>query len=227
MNRKNIVWTVAAFVVITAVFNMLCFWLVAEYTDSFYVSIAFGNGSLLVLLLSSILMSRKGKYMYLSLQNALFVCGYTTISVILNLIFALAKMNNTRANIITNVILLAIDLVILFSIYASTAAITAQIEQDRKERNAYYDLKDKAELLLNKGNSIAVNKKIESMYDKICSCQINRTVDVSYIDLAISSELDNISELLKIDSNDINEHILKVISLIDERNRLIQNSLKR
>lgn len=229
MNVKKIIWSSLAFVVLAGVFDMLCFWLVDEYTTSFWISVAFLNGSILVLTLSSLLMAKKGKYIYLSFQDGFIISSYTGICVILNLCFALCRMNNVQANVIVNVIILAIYLIFLFIVFANTAAITAQLEHDRKERNAYYDLKDKAERLLGKGNSIQLNKRIESMYDKICSCQINRAVDVSAIDAQILSELTELEiELEEGDAGDvITRKITKVMVLIEDRNRQITNAIKR
>ena len=229
MNLRKILWTSAAFLVIAGVFDMLCFWCVAEYTTSFYISVAFGNISLLVYALASLLMAKKGKYIYLSFQDGFIIGGYTGVCVILNLCFALCKMNDAKINIITNIIILAIYLVVLFLVFANTAMITAQLADDRRELNAYYKLKDKAERLLGKGINLQANKRIESMYDKICSCQINRTVDVSAIDAQILSGLTELEISLEegSDQTTISSKIAKVIELVDDRNRQITNHIKR
>lgn len=229
MKLKNIIWTSAVFLILAGVFDMLCFWCVDEYTTSFCISIAFGNASILVYALSTLLMAKKGKYIYLSFQDGFIIGGYTIISVILNLLFALCRMNNIKANIITNVLILAVYLIFLFIVFANTAAITAQLEYDRKERNAFYELKDRAERLLNKGENFQINKKIESLYDKICSCQINRTVDVSSYDSQILTALSDLDVSLQEGDEQeiISKKITKIIGLIDDRNRQITNSLKR
>lgn len=229
MKIKYVLWTSAAFLVFAGIFDMLCFWCVPEYTTSFYISISFGNASILVYALSTLLMAKKGKYIYLIFQDGFIIGSYTIICVILNLLFALCRMNNVKANIITNVLILAVYLIFLFIVFANTAAITAQLEYDRKERNAFYELKDKAETLLNRGESFQINKKIESLYDKICSCQINRAVDVSAFDVQILSGLNDLA--VSLDENDsqdiITRKITKIMVLIDDRNRQITNALKR
>lgn len=229
MKIKYLLWTSAAFLVFAGIFDMLCFWCVPEYTTSFYISVAFGNASILVYALSTLLMAKKGKYIYLSFQDGFIIGSYTVICVILNLLFALCRMNSVKANIITNVLILAAYLIFLFIIFANTAAITAQLEYDKKERNAFYELKDKAETLLNRGGSVQLNKKIESLYDKICSCQINRTTDVSAFDVQILSGLNDLAVSLEEgDSQDsITRKITKIMVLIDDRNRQILNTLKR
>ena len=138
-------------------------------------------------------------------------------------------MNNVKVNIIVNVIILAGYLIFLFVIFAANTHSTAQLEHDRKERNAYYDLKDKAESLLNISSDWALNKKIESMYDKICSCQINRSVDVSDIDQRILEKLNEIAVSLELSEaqENILRRISKVIILVDDRNKRIMNNLKR
>ena len=82
---------------------------------------------------------------------------------------------------------------------------------------------------MGKGNSIQLNKRIESMYDKICSCQINRAVDVSAIDAQILSELTELEiELEEGDAGDvITRKITKVMVLVEDRNRQITNAIKR
>ena len=229
MNLKKTLWISAAFIIIAGAFDMLCFWLVPEYTTSFYISIAFGNASILVYALSSLLMAKKGKYVYLSFQDGFIIGIYTVICVILNLCFALCRMNHVQANVITNVLLLAIYAVFLFIVFANTATITAQLEHDRLERNAYYDLKDKAERLLGKGTNTQINKRIESLYDKICSCQINRVVDVSSIDSQILSELTELNINLEegVNQEIILQKITKAMALIEQRNTQIMNAIKR
>lgn len=229
MKVKSIIWTSMAFVVFAGIFDMLCFWCVNEYTTSFYISVAFGNASILVYALSTLLMAKKGKYIYLSLQDGLIIGSYTIICVILNLLFALCRMDNIKANIITNAVILAIYLIFVFTIFASTTTITAQLERDKAERSAFYQLKEKAERLLNCGGSFQLNKKIESLYDKICSCQINRTKGVSAIDAQISLELDDLFGVLdgNCEQYIIEKKIEKIKILIDDRNRQITNSLRR
>jgi hypothetical protein len=229
MTFKRIFWICAVYAVVIGVFDMLCFWLVDEYSTSFYISVIWGNASIVVYAFSTFLMAKKGRYIYLSLQDGFIIGSYTIICVVLNLIFALARMDNVQANIIVNVILLAVYLVLLFTVFANTAAITTQLKYDRKERNAYYDLKDKAERLLGKGDTIQLNKRIETMYDKICSCQINRFVDVSNIDSQIVVLLSKLENDLANGENqdDISLDINSIISLVEERNKQIINSLKR
>lgn len=229
MNIKKTIWTSLIFVVIASVFNMLSFWLIDDYTTSFYISIGFANGSILIFALASLLMAQRGRYIYLSIQNSFIIGSYSIIATILNLCFVLFKMNNVKANVIVNVIILAGYLIFLFAIFAANAHTVAQLEHDRKERNAYYDLKDKAESLLNISSDWALNKKIESMYDKICSCQINRSIDVMDIDAEIMSELTEISiELNSLENKEtILRRIIKVNILIDDRNKRIMNYLKR
>ncbi len=229
MNIKKILWTSAAFLIIAGVFDMLCFWCVSQYTPSFYISVAFGNVAILVYALASLLMARKGKYIYLSFQDGFIIGGYSVICVILNLCFALGKMNHAKVNIITNVIILAIYMVCLLIVFANTAVITDQLEHDKQDRNAYYLLKDQAERLLGKGQNIQMNQRIESLYDKICSCQINRTVDVSYVDSRIMAALTELELSLEKgnDQETILSKITKVMVLVAERNRQITNAIKR
>lgn len=229
MNIKKFIFSCAVFLVIAGVFNMLCFWLVDEYTTSYYISIAFANSSIGVYALSSLLMSKKGKYVYLSFQDAIIIGGYSFVSILLNLLFALFKMNNVKVNIIINVLILSVYLIALFIFFANTAAITVQSEYDRTERNAYYSFKDKAEGLLGKGYSPYINKQLEFMYDKISSCQINRTTDVRDVDDKIMKALAQLQDKLENQAENrvVMETINKVNRAVDERNRRITEALKR
>lgn len=82
---------------------------------------------------------------------------------------------------------------------------------------------------MNISSDWALNKKIESMYDKICSCQINHSIDVMDIDAEIMSELTEISiELNAIENKEtILRIIIKIDILIENRNKRIMNYLKR
>ena len=227
--NKRITWTSLIFVLLTFIFNLIAFWFIEDKSTSFWVSIAFGNLSILMYAFSSLLMGRKNKYIYLSFQNGFAISGYYAISTILNLCFILFGLQNHSINLFVNLLLLAIFLVVLFTFYAANADTVAQLEYDKKERVAYYNLQERAKRLLDKSNSRQLNKKIESMYDKICSCQINRSVNVNDLDSLIVRELDVLYEKLSLIETDesIIAQIDKIINLIGERNDRIINGLKR
>lgn len=226
---KYILLTSAIFLVFIALFDTLCFWLVKERSASFYISVGFANGSILVYGLSTLLSSFKGRYFYLSVQDGFVIGGYTGVCVVLNFLFIMGRMNSVKTNILINVLLLGVYLIVLLVFLANTTAITAQLEYDRKERNAFYELKDKAETLLNKGQNLQINKKLESLYDKISSCQIDRKVNVSDLDGQILSGLNELSVMLA--ENDSQEVVTRKIAMIavivDDRNRRITNYIKR
>lgn len=225
---KRVVWLSAVFLVFVGIFNMLCFIFTEEYTDSFYISIAFGNGSILFYAFATLLMHRRKRYAYLDVQNAFIVCSYFIICVILNFVFVMAKMQNKLANWVTNTILLGIYLTALFIIFAANATSEQVLERDRKEREAFYDIKEKAELLLNKGNSFSLNKKLEFVYDRVSSCQINRTANVVETDRKICKVIDDI--ILNLANEEYAEAELKIktaLRLIDDRDRIIKNAMRR
>lgn len=229
MNIKKLIFSCAVFLVVAGVFNMLCFWLVDEYTSSFYISIVFANSSIIVFALASLLMSFKGKYVYLSFYDAFIIGGYSLVSVLLNLLFALLDMNNVKVNIIVNVLILSIYLIVLFIFFANTAAITSQSEHDRCERNAYYSFKDMADSMLGKGSNPYVNRRLEFLCDRISSCQINRTTDVRDIDDRLMKALAQLQSKLEMCAPDseVTGCINKVISAADERDKRITEALKR
>ena len=225
---KRVLWLSAAFLVFVGIFNMLCFLFTEEYTDSFYISIAFGNGSILFYALATLLMHRRKRYAYLDVQNAFIICSYFIICVILNFIFIMAKMQNKLANWVTNTILLGIYLIALFIIFAANATSEKVLETDRREQEAFYDIKEKAELLLNRGNSFSLNKKLEFVYDRVSSCQINRTANVAESDRKICEEIDGILlDLVSEEYVEAEQKIMNVLSLLDDRDRIIKKALRR
>lgn len=225
---KRVLWLSAAFLVFVGIFNILCFLFTEEYTDSFYISIAFGNGSILFYALATLLMHRRKRYAYLDVQNAFIICSYFIICVILNFIFIMAKMQNELANWVTNTILLGIYLIALFIIFAANATSEKVLENDRIEREAFYDIKEKAELLLNKGNSFSLNKKLEFVYDRVSSCQINRAANVAESDRKICEEIDGILlDLVSEEYVEAEQKIKNVLSLLDDRDRIIKKELRR
>ena len=194
-----------------------------------FISIGFGNGAIAIFAFSSVLILRKRKYAYLGLQDSFIICNYTIISVLLNFLFVLFRMNNELVNWIVNVILLFIHLILLLFILSSTTEIIEQLENDKVERNAFYNLKDGVEALLNKSSNRNINKLIEKLYDKINSCQINRNIDVSDIDLRIIKNLDDVKNFIENNSDEeiIKKQIVNTMKYVDERNRKIANFIKR
>ncbi len=227
MKKRNF-WTASILVLLTLLFDVVAFWFIDDYTSSFWTSVVFGNAAILVFAIASFASYKKGKYVYLDYQNDMVIGGYYIICEILNICFILFKMQNTKVNLFVNIILLIIYLIVLFIFLAANAGTTAQLENDKQERNTFYSIKDRAELLLDKGKSREINKKIESLYDRVCSCQINRTVNVSEIEKKIIDGIDGLSEIVSNANYDmIAEKVAVIISLIDDRDRIIRNSLKR
>ncbi len=225
---KRVFWLSAAFLVFIGIFNMLCFLFTEVYTESFYISIAFANGSILFYALATLLMHRRKRHAYLDIQNTFIICSYFIVCVILNFIFIMAEMQNELANWVTNTIILGIYLIVLFIIFAANATSRHVLETDRRERNAFYNIQEKAELLLNKGNSFALNKKLESVYDRVSSCQINRATNVAEVDKKICDGIDGILlALANEEYTEAEQTIKKVIFLLDDRDRVIRNALRR
>lgn len=88
----------------------------------------------------------------------------------MNLLFVIFKLNNVKVSIIINVILLALFLILLFYVFSINSETVAQLEYERSQREEFYTLKSKAEMLLGKGKTRAINKKIETLVDRINSC---------------------------------------------------------
>ena len=80
----------------------------------------------------------------------------------------------------------------------------------------------------NKNPNRQVNKKIEYLYDRICSCQINRAANVADMDEQILSGLNALSTIVRSDDADaIISKITSILDMIEERDRRIRNSLAR
>lgn len=229
MKLKRIIFISLIFLLIIGLFNLFCFWVVNDYTTCFYISIGFGNGAILIYALSSFLMSRKGRYIYLGYDNFFIIAGYFIVSIILNLCFALFNLNSVIVDVLINVALLVIDLVILLVFALGNASTISQLEKDRKDRNEYFDLKDKAETILNLGDSREMNKKIEALYDKICSCQISKKKDLSELDKRIIDCLDMLYYSLLMHKPDeiINEQLVEITTLVNQRNKTIVDAIRR
>lgn len=228
MRKKSSFWTGAIFVLLTIIFNIVSFWFIEDYTTSFWVSIVFGNASIVMFVLAIFAINKKGKDVYLDYQNNMVIGGYYILCNILNICFILFRMQNTKVNLFVNILLLAIYLVVLFIFLGSNANTRAQIEYDKQERDSFYLLKEKAELLLDKNSNRQVNKKIEYLYDRICSCQINRAANVADMDEQILSGLNTLSTIVRSEKADaIMSKITSILDMIEERDRRIRNSLAR
>ncbi len=230
MKKGNIFWSTMILVVLLGIFNMFCFWILDRlHTTCFWISIGVANASIIFFGISAIIGTQKAKYQYFKFHNILILGGYSLLAVILNFLFILFKLINIKVNIIINILVFAPFLIFLCILALANGDTQQMLEKDRKERNAYYDLKDKAEGLLNRSSDWNLNKKIESMYDKICSCQINRGTDVSDIDSEIIHQLNELT--LEIDEGAapevVQKRISRVMLLVDDRNRKITNTLKR
>ncbi len=228
MKRKSSFWTGAIFVLLTIIFNIISFWFIEDYTSSFWVSVAFGNASIVMFALAIFAINKKGKDVYLDYQNDMVIGGYYILCNILNICFILFRMQNTKVNLFVNILLLAIYLVVLFIFFGANTNTRAQIEYDKQERDAFYLLKEKAELLLDKNPNRQVNKKIEYLYDRICSCQINRAANVEDMDEQILSGLNELSSIVCSEDTDaIVSKISSILDMIEERDKRIKNSLMR
>ncbi len=228
MKRKSSFWTGAIFVLLTIIFNIISFWFIEDYTSSFWVSVAFGNASIVMFALAIFAINKKGKDVYLDYQNDMVIGGYYILCNILNICFILFRMQNTKVNLFVNILLLAIYLVVLFIFFGANTKTRAQIEYDKQKRDAFYLLKEKAELLLDKNPNRQVNKKIEYLYDRICSCQINRAANVEDMDEQILSGLNELSSIVCSEDTDaIVSKISSILDMIEERDKRIKNSLMR
>lgn len=228
MKRKSSFWTGAIFVLLTIIFNIISFWFIEDYTSSFWVSVAFGNASIVMFALAIFAINKKGKDVYLDYQNDMVIGGYYILCNILNICFILFRMQNTKVNLFVNILLLAIYLVVLFIFFGANTNTRVQIEYDKQKRDAFYLLKEKAELLLDKNPNRQVNKKIEYLYDRICSCQINRAANVEDMDEQILSGLNELSSIVCSEDTDaIVSKISSILDMIEERDKRIKNSLMR
>ena len=146
----------------------------------------------------------------------------------MNLLFVIFNLNNTTVNLVINILLLSAYAIFIIYISLSNTVSVADLENDRSERERFNNIKEKAQELLDKGQSLAINKKIEFLYDKICSSQINGSKNTLDIDNQIYEALVEISYLLKSGTNaEIIEQINKASILIDDKNRKINNMLRK
>lgn len=229
MKAKSTIWLSLIFVIILFVFNLICFWGVSYRSPSFYINIGFANGSIVVFALSFLLIVRKKRYAYIKFQNVFIAGIYFIVSILMNLLFVIFKLNNVKVSIIINVILLALFLILLFYVFSINSETVAQIEYERSQREEFYTLKSKAEMLLGKGKTRAINKKIETLVDRINSCQKHHTIDISNIEQNIIEYLDKINDsLLENASEDVLDRLIKeALDLIELRDNKIIDELRR
>ena len=228
MKTKKIVLTSLIFIILTGIFNMLCFVFENDRNENFIISLVFGNFSIVVYVITALLLFKRDRYKYLTLQNGFIVFGYYILCTVMNLLFVIFNLNNKTVNLVINILLLAAYAILIISISLSNTVSVTDLENDRNERERFNNIKEKAQELLDKGQNLAVNKKIEFLYDKICSSQINGSKYTLDIDNQIYEVLVEISYLLKSGTNaEIIEQINKASILIDDKNRKINNMLRK
>lgn len=218
-----------AFAILFGIFNLICFLSRIEYTTSFYISVGFGNFSLLLCFLTAVFSFSKRQinliYSYYYLTSI-----YEIIAVVLNLLFIWFGLENIRVNIILNAIIAAVFLMLIFRSLAADADTNQKAKEHTKKLNYHYDMSDAVRPLRERGSSIRLNKKLEVLCDAVANSQINvdkgsvyqrdqRIIDAArYIDGLLS---ENAAE------EKIIAEINKAISLVDERNEYVKNQYMR
>lgn len=227
MNFLRKFWLLLCFILLTIIFNLSCFLMVDNYTTCFYISIAFGNLSILMYAMSFCIVINK-KYTYLSMSNPFVGIGYYLSSTILNFIFILCQLQNSTLNIFINILILTIFLILFFSIFSANIHSVQLTEKQKKQVNNHDNLKEYAQILLNKGKSFVMNKKIENLYDNLCSSEIVENENVNQLNSYIIANLALIKE--KLEKNDNEDNIFEIINntndLIETRNKIILNNTK-
>lgn len=217
------------FGILFGIFNLICFLPRTDYTTSFYISIGFGNFSLLLCFLTAIFSFAKRQinliYSYYYLTSI-----YELIAVALNLFFIWFGLENIRVNIILNAIITAVFLMLIFWSLAADADTSQKAKGHTQKLNYHYDMCDAVCPLRDRGNSIKLNKKLEALYDAVANSQINvDNESVFHHDQRIIDNARYIDSLLS--ENAAEEKIIaeinKTISLVDERNEYIKNQYMR
>ncbi len=218
-----------AFLILIAVFNLLCFIVRDDYTTSFYISVGFGNFSLLLCVLTAFV-NQFRKEKLLGHSYYLLTGIYELIATILNILFVWFGLENTTVNIVINVIISAIFLCLIFWSLSADADTAIQTKQHREQLDYHYDLSEQAQKLKNKGNSLKLNKKLEAFSDAVENSQIYKgNADVYNKDDQISSQIKFVLELLasKADEGRIINEINLGIEMVEQRDAMIQNLLRR
>ena len=218
-----------AFAVLFGIFNLVCFLSRTDYTTSFYISVGFGNFSLLLCFLTAAFSFAKRQinlvYSYYYLTSI-----YEIIAIVLNLFFIWFELENIRVNIIINAIIAAVFLMLIFWSLAADADTNQKAKEHTEKLNYHYDMRDAVRPLCGRGNNTKVNKKIEAFYDAVANSQINTNNDSVYQkDQRIMDAARYIDGLLS--ENVMDEKLLaeltKAIALVDERNEYIKNLYMR
>ena len=94
MKTKKIVLTSLIFIILTGIFNMLCFVFENDRNENFIISLVFGNFSIVVYAITALLLFKRDRYKYLTLQNGFIVFGYYILCTVMNLLFVVFNLNN-------------------------------------------------------------------------------------------------------------------------------------
>lgn len=218
-----------AFAVLFGIFNIVCFLSRTEYTTSFYISVGFGNFSLLLCFLTAVFSFAK-RQVYLVYSYYYLTSIYEIIAVVLNLFFIWFQLENIRVNIIINAIIAAVFLMLIFWSLAADADTNQKAKEHTAKLNYHYDMCDAVRPLRDRGNNIKVNKKIEAFYDAVTNLQINTNNGSVYQkDQRIMDAARYIDGLLSENATDekILAELTKAIALVDERNEYIKNLYMR
>lgn len=222
-------YSFVAFIILFGIFNLVCFLSRTDYTNSFYISVAFGNFSLLLCFLTAIFSFAK-RQINLIYSYYLLTSVYEITAVILNLLFILFSLENIRVNIILNAIVAGVFLMLIFWSLAADADTNQKAAEHTQKLNYHYDMCDIVRPLRNRGKSTTLNKKLEALYDAVVSSQINVNNESVYQrDQRIIDSARYIDGLLSenADEEKIIAEINKTISIIDERNEYVKNQYMR
>ena len=218
-----------AFFVLAGLFNLLCFISRDVYTTSFYISVGFGNFSLLLCLLTAMFSSAKRQialiYSYYYLTSI-----YEIIAVALNLIFIWCGLENNRVNIAINSVVACIFIALILWSLAADADTNLQAKKHTASVNYHYDMVEYVLPLRNKGKNIKTNKKLEALYDAVANSQINTdNADVYDRDQRIISKAKEINEMIidGVSDDEIIQCVNITIQLVEERNSYVQRTYMR
>lgn len=223
-------YALISFLIMAALFNLLCFMTRDIYTDSFYVSVAFGNGSLLLGLLVETFGSMKKKREFMSYSYYAIITVYQIVAIAANLLFVWFGLESVRANILINCVITGVSLLLVFWLLAGDADSAKQAKEHTKKLNYNYDMRDAVRPLLDRGSSIRANKRLEAFYEAVANSQLNvDREDLYEKDQAILEEARRIDRMLVegVDEEQLIRSVNKAISLVDARNEYVKNSYMR
>lgn len=190
---------------------------------SAWISYAFVHLSLLLKIVLPYL-SEKGKWNWLSLGKGLFLSSvYFWSEVFIGTIFIIWHPEGYKFSFLSQLALLIIFLVFFFASAIEDTHI-AQASQRHENEMVYIKTCSKAlEKMLGKSPDKTYNRKLEILYDMICTSPAKSNESVYGIEFEIINDVEYLSQIFSSGNNSMIEKTIdQILEKAEERNRILK-----